>query len=133
MKIRIQTCDLELKTGDITAQETEALVNAANSRLVGGGGVDGAIHRTGGPSIMEETRWKYRAGCPTGEAVLTGGGRLKADSVIHAVGPVWKGGHGGEAGQLASAYRGAAWKSPSRTAAAVSPSPPFPPEPIDTR
>ena len=105
MKIRVQTCDLELKTGDITQRDTAAIVNAANSRLAGGGGVDGAIHRAGGPSIMEETRRKYPDGCPTGDAVMTGGGGLKAHAVVHAVGPIWSGGQRGEPEQLASAYR----------------------------
>ena len=92
-----------LVQGDITVQDTEAVVNAANSGLRGGGGVDGAIHRAGGPEIMEACR--AIGGCPTGDAVITGGGRLKAAWVIHAVAPVWSGGGGGEAEQLASAYR----------------------------
>ena len=92
-----------LEEGDITQQTTEAIVNAANSRLAGGGGVDGAIHRAGGPKIMEECR---RIGsCPTGRAVITSGGNLKAKQVIHTVGPVYRGGTGGEAELLASAYR----------------------------
>jgi O-acetyl-ADP-ribose deacetylase (regulator of RNase III) len=96
---------VELVTGDITRQQTDALVNAANSRLAGGGGVDGAIHRAGGPSIMTETRQRYPQGCATGEAVITGAGHLPARYVIHAVGPIWSGGQQGEAQQLASAYR----------------------------
>lgn len=80
---------LELVLGDITEQDTDAIVNAANSRLAGGGGVDGAIHRAGGPEIMEETRRRYPNGCPTGQAVITGGGRLKARYVIHTVGPIY--------------------------------------------
>ncbi len=95
---------LELVTGDITGQDCDAIVNAANSRLAGGGGVDGAIHRSGGPTIMEETRDKYPQGCPTGSAVITGAGSLPARYVIHAVGPVWKGGQGGEAEKLSAAY-----------------------------
>jgi O-acetyl-ADP-ribose deacetylase len=92
-----------LEEGDITRQETEAIVNAANSRLAGGGGVDGAIHRAGGPAIMEECR---RIGhCPTGQAVITTGGNLKARFVIHTVGPVYQGGTRGESRLLASAYR----------------------------
>jgi len=93
---------LELVLGDIAAQETDAIVNAANSRLAGGGGVDGAIHRAGGPAIIEETRRRYPAGCPTGSAVISSGGRLRAKYVIHAVGPMWSGGGRGEAfaGQL---------------------------------
>ncbi|GAB4225005.1 MAG: O-acetyl-ADP-ribose deacetylase [Acidobacteriota bacterium] len=94
---------LELVRGDITEQEVDAIVNAANARLAGGGGVDGAIHRRGGPSIMEECR--KIGGCPTGSAVATGAGRLPARHVIHAVGPVWRGGTHGEDEQLASAYR----------------------------
>ena len=96
---------LELVLGDIAAQETDAIVNAANSRLAGGGGVDGAIHRAGGPAIIEETRRRYPAGCPTGSAVISSGGRLRAKYVIHAVGPVWSGGGRGEAELLSSAYR----------------------------
>jgi len=94
---------LELVKGDITQQDTEAIVNAANQWLAGGGGVDGAIHRAGGPQIMEECR--RLGGCPTGQARLTNGGRLKARYVIHAVGPVYRGGGYGEAELLASAYR----------------------------
>src|SRR5256885_5224217 len=96
---------LELALGDITEQEVDAIVNAANSRLAGGGGVDGAIHRAGGPAIMEETRRRYPDGCPTGSAVITSAGNLQAKYVIHAVGPVWSGGNRGEDLSLASAYR----------------------------
>jgi O-acetyl-ADP-ribose deacetylase (regulator of RNase III) len=96
---------LEFVLGDITQQEVDAIVNAANSRLAGGGGVDGAIHRAGGPSIMEETRRRYPDGCPTGSAVITGAGNLQAKYVIHAVGPFWSGGTRGEEKLLASAYR----------------------------
>ena len=91
--------------GDITEQEVDAIVNAANSRLAGGSGVDGAIHRRGGPSIMEETWRRYPQGCPTGSAVITAAGNLPAKYVVHTVGPIWKGGLSGEAEQLASAYR----------------------------
>lgn len=94
---------VSLVRGDITLQEADAIVNAANSRLAGGGGVDGAIHRRGGPSIMEECRSIGR--CPTGEAVITGGGKLKARYVIHTVGPVYKDGQSGEEKLLESAYR----------------------------
>jgi O-acetyl-ADP-ribose deacetylase len=105
MQVHIGSCALELMTGDITQQNTDAIVNAANSQLAGGGGVDGAIHRTGGPSIMAETRQRYPHGCATGGAVLTGAGQLPARYVIHAVGPIWHGGQHQEAEQLASAYQ----------------------------
>jgi len=105
MKAKIGHCLLELVEGDITQQETEAIVNAANEHLIPGGGVDGAIHRAGGPSIEEEAR-KYGR-CPTGSAVLTGAGKLKAKYVIHAVGPRYRGGQNNEAELLASAYRSA--------------------------
>jgi O-acetyl-ADP-ribose deacetylase (regulator of RNase III) len=94
---------IELVRGDITRQNTDAIVNAANSGLRGGGGVDGAIHRAGGPTIMEQCR--KIGGCPTGEARITSGGRLAAKYVVHAVGPVYHGGRGDEAALLASAYR----------------------------
>ncbi len=94
---------LELVRGDITEQDTDAIVNAANSTLLGGGGVDGAIHRAGGAKILEEC--KRFGGCPTGDARTTAGGRLKARYVIHTVGPVYRDGSRGEAGLLASAYR----------------------------
>lgn len=95
---------IELVIGDITQQDVDAIVNAANSRLAGGGGVDGAIHRAGGPTIMAETDEKYPDGCPTGSAVITSGGNLRARYVIHAVGPVWSGGNRGEETLLAAAY-----------------------------
>jgi O-acetyl-ADP-ribose deacetylase (regulator of RNase III) len=95
---------LELVIGDITHQAVDAIVNAANSRLAGGGGVDGAIHRAGGPTIMDETRRRHPDGCPTGSAVITSAGNLSARYVIHAVGPFWNGGERGEAQLLASAY-----------------------------
>ena len=98
---------LLLMLGDITRQDTDAIVNAANSGLMGGGGVDGAIHRAGGPAILEECK-RIRAETgrlPAGEAVITTGGKLKARHVIHTVGPVWHGGTKGEEGLLASAYR----------------------------
>jgi O-acetyl-ADP-ribose deacetylase (regulator of RNase III) len=103
MEIRIGNSVLALVQGDITQEETAALVNAANSRLAGGGGVDGAIHRAGGPAIMAECR--KIGGCPTGQAVITTGGNLKARYVIHTVGPVYRDGSQGEAELLASAYR----------------------------
>ena len=98
---------LELVQGDITEQTVDALVNAANSRLAGGGGVDGAIHRPGGPEIMRETARRYPGGCPTGSAVISGAGNLPAKYVIHAVGPIWRGGRQGEPELLRSAYRAA--------------------------
>jgi O-acetyl-ADP-ribose deacetylase len=105
MHLDISGCRLELHQGDITAQQVDAIVNAANSRLAGGGGVDGAIHRRGGPSIMAETDARYPDGCATGSAVISGAGTLPARYVIHAVGPVWRGGQRNEAELLASAYR----------------------------
>jgi len=104
MEITIGSTTVELVQGDITDQEVDALVNAANSSLSGGGGVDGAIHRAGGPKIMEECR-KIKGGCPTGEAVATTAGNLKAKQVIHTVGPVWQGGEKQEPELLANAYR----------------------------
>jgi O-acetyl-ADP-ribose deacetylase (regulator of RNase III) len=102
MDVRIGTSTLSIVEGDITKEHTDAIVNAANSGLRGGGGVDGAIHRAGGPAIMEECR---KIGhCPTGQAVITTGGNLKARYVIHTVGPVWSGGGRNEAGLLQSAY-----------------------------
>ena len=99
---------LAVVQGDITRIPADAIVNAANSALAGGGGVDGAIHRAGGPSIMAELRARHgREGCPTGSAVVTSAGELPARWVIHAVGPRWSGGTGGEAELLASAYRSA--------------------------
>ena len=105
MRCRLEGGVLELVRGDITFQEVDAIVNAANKWLAGGGGVDGAIHGRGGPSIMEETRRRYPEGCPTGRAVITGAGDLPSRFVIHSVGPVWSGGTKGEQALLASAYR----------------------------
>jgi O-acetyl-ADP-ribose deacetylase (regulator of RNase III) len=103
MKVNIQESTLEVVQGDITLQDTEAIGNAANSALAGGGGVDGAIHRAGGSTIMAELKAKYK-GCPTGSAVITGGGKLKAKYVIHAVGPRYSGSPK-DAELLSGAYR----------------------------
>ena len=105
--MNINQTRLSIIQGDITQQATEAIVNAANSSLMGGGGVDGAIHRAGGPTILEECKQiVVRQGrLPTGQAVITTGGNLKARFVIHTVGPIWHGGNQGEPGLLASAYR----------------------------
>jgi len=103
MQVMVGKSKLELVQGDITQQDTVAIVNAANSSLLGGGGVDGAIHRAGGPQILEECR--KIGGCPPGEARTTTGGRLKAKYVIHTVGPIYYGGQSGEAQTLANAYR----------------------------
>jgi O-acetyl-ADP-ribose deacetylase (regulator of RNase III) len=105
MQVEINHQTLELHQGDITLEEVDAIVNAANSHLAGGGGVDGAVHRRGGPFIKAETDLNYPDGCPTGSAVISGAGDLPAKYVIHAVGPVWSGGHRGEADLLAGAYR----------------------------
>jgi O-acetyl-ADP-ribose deacetylase len=98
---------IEVIKGDITRIHIDAIVNAANSGLTGGGGVDGAIHRTGGPEIMRECDRirKDEGGCPPGMAVITGAGKLPAKKVIHTVGPVWQGGTRGEPIVLANAYK----------------------------
>jgi O-acetyl-ADP-ribose deacetylase (regulator of RNase III) len=109
MEFKVGNATLELIKGDITDVEVDVVVNAANSMLLGGGGVDGAIHRKGGPKILEECK-RIRAtewpdGLPTGKAVMTSGGNLKAKYVIHTVGPVWLGGFHVEAELLKQAYR----------------------------
>jgi O-acetyl-ADP-ribose deacetylase len=104
---QIGSTRLVLERGDITNQSTDVIVNAANSGLLGGGGVDGAIHRAGGPEILEECKIirSEQGQCPAGNAVITGAGKLKARWVVHAVGPIWRGGTVGEAATLAGAYR----------------------------
>ncbi len=106
METEIGKTKLSLIQGDITLQETEAIVNAANTSLLGGGGVDGAIHRAGGPKILEECKAirAKQGGCPTGEAVITSGGNMKAKYVVHTVGPVWSGGNRNEEQLLRNAY-----------------------------
>lgn len=94
---------ITIKLGDITQEDVEVIVNAANTGLRGGGGVDGAIHRAAGPTVMEECR-KIGA-CPTGEAVITNAGKLKAKKIIHTAGQVWNGGKKDEAGLLRNCYR----------------------------
>ena len=98
---------IEVLQGDITTLEVDAIVNAANSGLAGGGGVDGAIHSAAGPKLVEEcnTIRERQGGCPPGEAVITSGANLKAKFIIHAVGPIWNGGKEDEAQLLANAYR----------------------------
>jgi O-acetyl-ADP-ribose deacetylase (regulator of RNase III) len=105
MDCTINGCTIELVQGDITNEQVDAIANAANRALAGGGGVDGAIHRRGGPDILRETDERYPDGCPTGSAVISGAGRLPMRHIIHAVGPVYRGGNSGEAELLASAYR----------------------------
>lgn len=105
MQVNVSGCTLRLMQGDITEQHVDAVVNAANSALAGGGGVDGAIHQAAGPSIMEQTQRRYPDGCPTGGAVETDAGNLSAKYIFHAVGPVWRGGREDEPVQLSSAYR----------------------------
>ncbi len=106
-EVKINQVTLRITQGDITQQTTDAIVNAANSSLMGGGGVDGAIHRAGGPAILEECKQivSKQGRLPTGKAVMTTGGNLKARFVIHTVGPIWYGGNKGEPELLASAYR----------------------------
>jgi O-acetyl-ADP-ribose deacetylase (regulator of RNase III) len=98
---------IEITRGDITRIKTDAIVNAANSSLLGGGGVDGAIHHAGGPGILEECKKivAKQGRCATGQAVITSGGKLPAKFVIHTVGPIWHGGYEDEAGKLAECYK----------------------------
>jgi O-acetyl-ADP-ribose deacetylase (regulator of RNase III) len=107
MRIEINNRSLSLIEGDITVSSTEAIVNAANSGLMGGGGVDGAIHRAGGPVILKECKKiiEKQGKLPTGKVVITPGGNLKAKYVIHTVGPIWQGGNRKEADLLASSYK----------------------------
>ncbi len=105
MLVRIGKCRLQLLQGDITQQRVDAIVNAANNKLAGGSGVDGAIHEAGGPEIMQDTDARYPDGCATGEAVASVAGHLPASHVIHTVGPVWRGGKVNEPAELASCYR----------------------------
>lgn len=105
MRVPVGRSVIELIVGDITEQGVDAIVNAANSALAGGGGVDGAIHRAAGPGILQETRARYPQGCPTGSVVVTSAGSLKARYLFHAVGPIWRGGTKGEPDQLRSAYQ----------------------------
>ncbi len=110
-EFKVGSATVRFVKGDITEMTTDAIANAANSLLMGGGGVDGAIHRKGGPEILEEckriraTQWPE--GLPTGKAVITSGGNLKAKYVVHVVGPVWRGGNKGEAELLKEAYTNA--------------------------
>jgi O-acetyl-ADP-ribose deacetylase len=105
MRVRFGKSILELLQGDITTARVDAIANAANAALAGGGGVDGAIHLAAGPEVLQELRTRYPNGCPTGSAVATTAGRLAARFVLHAVGPIWQGGQKQEADLLRSAYR----------------------------
>ena len=106
-EVTVNQAKLSVMQADITQQSTDAIVNAANSSLMGGGGVDGAIHRAGGPAILAECKQivTRQGRLPTGQAVITTAGNIKAKNVIHTVGPIWHGGKSGEAELLASAYR----------------------------
>ena len=105
MKVHFGVSRIELVRGDLVRQQVEAIVNAANAELAGGGGVDGAIHRAAGPTVMAETQTRYPLGCPTGDAVATSAGQLAAKFLFHAVGPIWRGGREHEADLLRSAHR----------------------------
>ena len=130
----INQARLTLMKGDITLQATDAIVNAANSSLMGGGGVDGAIHRAGGPAILEECKQivSRQGSLSTGQAVITTAGNMKARFVIHTVGPVWHGGNRNQADLLASAYRESLKLAASRDLTA-SPSPLSAPAPMAIR
>jgi O-acetyl-ADP-ribose deacetylase (regulator of RNase III) len=104
-RVRIGPTVIELALGDITHESVDAIANAANEALRGGGGVDGAIHRAAGPGLLAELRERYPSGTPTGTAVATSAHALPARWVLHAVGPIWRGGDHGEAELLAGAYR----------------------------
>lgn len=119
---KIGATSLVLTQGDITQQDTDAIVNAANATLMGGGGVDGAIHRAGGPQILEECKEIVAeiGRCPTGDAVITTGGQLPAKYVVHTVGPVWSGGDRGEPELLARAYRNSLALAANKGAKSVS-------------
>ncbi|MGD0495882.1 MAG: O-acetyl-ADP-ribose deacetylase [Candidatus Bathyarchaeia archaeon] len=108
-EFNVRNAKIRLVQGDITDLDADAIVNAANPTLMGGGGVDGAIHRKGGPTILEEckriTASKWPNGLPTGKSVITSGGDLRAKHVIHTVGPIWHGGSHSEPGLLADAYK----------------------------
>jgi len=121
-ELHVGDCVLRLHRGDITQMAVDAIVNAANSSLMGGGGVDGAIHRAGGPAILEECK-RIPQGpggrCPTGQAVVTGAGKLKAKYVIHTVGPVWHGGKKGEEELLKRAYHHSLMRAEERDCKSV--------------
>ena len=119
MKLKLRDTTLELYQGDITTLQVDAIANAANSGLLGGGGVDGAIHRAGGPAIMAECRQLYPDGCPTGQAVVTTAGNLPAKIVVHAVGPVWHGGDHGEPELLRLAYANSLQRAEERGMASI--------------
>lgn len=114
---RCQGAPIEIWQGDITGLQVDAIVNAANSSLLGGGGVDGAIHRAAGPELLSACR--ALRGCRTGEAKLTGGFKLPAHWVVHTVGPVWQGGAANEAAQLASCYRESMRRAAERQARSI--------------
>lgn len=119
MILKLRETTLELFQGDITTLQVDAIANAANSGLLGGGGVDGAIHRAGGPAILAECRQLYPDGCPTGQAVVTTAGNLPAQVVVHAVGPVWHGGDHGEPELLRAAYANSLRRAEERGMASI--------------